>query len=86
VESVTIDTIKENGNGYRLSSVNVFVDDVLCGQTPEDTLANESYTVECPIPLSGSEIKLQTTKDDHFLAFTGICVNAYEEVRVSLEA
>jgi hypothetical protein len=31
VLSVTIDAMKEEGSGYRLSSVNVLVDDVLCG-------------------------------------------------------
>jgi hypothetical protein len=28
---------------------------------------------------------LQTTKDDHYLAFTGITVNVYPELRVALE-
>jgi hypothetical protein len=31
VTEVVINTINEEGSGYRLSSVNVFVDDVLCG-------------------------------------------------------
>jgi hypothetical protein len=31
VLSVTIDSVTEEGTGYRLSLVNVLVDDVLCG-------------------------------------------------------
>lgn len=85
VTDVVIDATKEEGYGYRLSLVNVFIDDVFCGQTPENTQDNVSYTVTCDTPLSGSQIKLETTKDDHYLAFTGICANAYEELRVGLE-
>jgi hypothetical protein len=37
VVSVEIDSIKEEGYGYRLSLVNVLIDDVLWAQLPADT-------------------------------------------------
>lgn len=37
VSSIQIDSSKEDGTGYRLSEVEVYVDDSLCGQLPSDT-------------------------------------------------
>jgi hypothetical protein len=86
VSSIAIDAIKEEGYGYRLSSVNVLVDDVLCGQLPEDTQDNVVYTITCATPLSGTQIKLETTRDDHYLSLNGITVNVRQELRSTLEA
>jgi hypothetical protein len=37
VYSIQIDSSHEDGAGYRLSEVEVYVDDELCGQLPSDT-------------------------------------------------
>jgi hypothetical protein len=69
---VLIDSIKEEGYGYRLSEVNVFVDRELCGQLPSDPVYNTSYLITCPTPITGTEIYLENTKSGHYLSFTGV--------------
>jgi hypothetical protein len=68
-----------------LSQVNVFVDGELSGQLPLETEDDTSYTVTCPTPLLGKEIRLQTTKGDHYLGLGGITVNEYHEYKVTLQ-
>jgi hypothetical protein len=85
VKSILIDAIKEDGLGYRLSEVNVYVDDVLCGQLPTDTEDNVEYTVTCSEAIYGTQIKLQTSRDDHFLSFTGIKVNVHCSIQSTLQ-
>jgi len=84
VTSCVIDSTNEDGYGYRLSEINVLVDDVLCGQTPETTVANESYTVTCDNHLIGTQIKLETTKSGNLLALTGITCYVYNEYKITL--
>jgi hypothetical protein len=68
-----------------LSNVNVLIDGELCGQIPFNEDPDTQYTVECPIHLSGTQVKLETTLDDHFLALGGIAVLGCPENRVSFE-
>jgi hypothetical protein len=68
-----------------LSEVNVLVDGELCGQLPSETEDYVEYTVTCPIPISGSEIKLETTRGDHYLALSSITGNEYHEYNRTLQ-
>jgi len=68
----------------RLSKVNVFIGNELCGRLPDIPKGKDGkwYTLECKNPIIGTSIKLVTTRDD-YLHFTQIEVYALKHQKLS---